>query len=268
MNIYPVSSVKNYQTTQAGRIESASSSDSRNEKFFETSIYNTKGTNVYFGSLAKAQDAFEAECIQILRKVREHRCRKFDEFDITDMLGSLRKEQNPENKTNVLKEIFSLESEEYGKSPDRKFLKRVLNLTAGRPEDERFAILEFAQNELNIAAKPLEAFAALPVEKQDKLVKLLKDINDVNETGWHGEKISEYYNPESLYDTFRTVVYAEDDIAKLGTDAANTCKVETYHILKDDMEYYKNSTYTDENLKQRVISTAENIYKYFLEHVL
>lgn len=268
MNISSISPLMNCQTQPPCRLKCAVNSDARNEKRLETSIYNSKGTNVYFGSLARAQDAFEAECIQILRKVREHRCRKFDEFDITEMLGSLRKEQNPENKTNVLKEIFSLECEEAGKSPDRKFLKRVLNLTSGRPEDERFAILEFAQNELNIATKPLETFAALPAEKQDKLVKLLKDINNVNDTSWHGGVVSEYYNSDSLYDSFRTLVYAEDDIAKLGTDAANTRKVDAYHILKDDMEYYKNSTYPDENVKRRVLSAAENIYEYFLENVL
>lgn len=261
-SISPISAVKIYTLPQTRQINYAP--NNKNEQRIETSIYNTKGTNVYFGSLAKAQDAFEAECIQILRKVRNHRCRMFDEYDITEMLGSLKKEQNPENKTNVLKEIFCLECEEYGKKPDKNFLKRVLNLTAGRPEDDRFAILEFVQQELIYAKEPLAAFANLPKEKQDKLVKLLKDIDNVNTINSEAK----YYNPESLYDTFRILVYAEDDLSKLKLADANAYKISTYHILKDDMEYFKNLTYPDENTKKEVLSVAENIQTYFLQNIL
>lgn len=264
MNISPVSSLINYQTRQPCLTKYTHDSAAQNKNKVETSIYNTKGANVYFGSLAKAQDAFEAECIQILRKVRNHRCRMFDEYDITEMLGSLRKEQNPANKTNVLKEIFCLESEEYAEKPDKNFLKRVLNLTAGRPEDERFAILEFAQYEFTSAKEPIAAFASLPKEKQDKLVKLLKDIDNVNTINSE----SEYYNPEAMYDTFRTLVYAEDDLARIKGGEADTYKVNTYHTLKDDIEYFKNLTYPDENIKQRVIPTVEKILNYFLENIL
>lgn len=184
------------------------------------------------------------------------------------MLDSLRKEQDSTNKEGVLKEVFLIESEDAGKTPPKDFLKRALRLTAGRPEDERFAILEFAQHELNNATKPLEAFAALPVEKQDKLVKILKDINKIDDATFSTMDEPPYQNIDSVYDLFRVLVYAEDDLSKLSGSAANKYKIDTYHMLRDDMEYFNNQSYPGENIRNKVNATVKNIYEYFLDNIL
>lgn len=235
----------------------------------ETSLYDLKGGNVYFGALVKPHNSIEADCIQFLRKIRENRCRKFTEPDIDDMLQSLNKEKNSEEKVNVLKEIFCLECDEYGKTPNKNFLKQTLDLISGRKEDDRFAILAFAQHELNNAVKPLEPFYSLPAEKQNKLINILKDINNVTDMGYQGMLNSSDYNLEALYDTFRILVYAEDDLAKLSKqEAVNTYKVETFHTLKDSIEYFKSYNYPNENIKQKVKAAVDNIQQYFLENIL
>lgn len=234
----------------------------------ETSIYKQKGVNIPFCGLAKGADIFEENCINFLRKIRQGRCRKFDEYDIKEMLKSLRQEKDSSNKESVLKEIFCLEPDELTAAPSKDLLKRTLKLTAGRGEDERFAILEFAQHELNYATKPLEAFSNLPAEKQDKLIKILKDINDINDVSYpnHGEITNQ--NLDEVYDFFRTLVYSEDDLSKLSGPAADRYKIDTYHLIKDDIEYFKKQDYKNENVRNKVNTVIQNIHNYFLENIL
>lgn len=242
--------------------------DTGEENRIDVSLYNQKGLAVPFCGLVKGADYIEENCINFLRKIRESRRRKFDEYDIKEMLDSLRKEQDSTNKEGVLKEVFLIESEDAGKTPPKDFIKRTLKLTAGRPEGERFAILEFAQYELNNATKPLEAFAALPVEKQDKLVKILKDINKIDDATFSTMDEPPYQNIDSVYDFFRVLVYAEDDLAKLSKAEANTYKVDTYHLIKDDLEFFKKQNYPNENIKKKVNTVTQNIYNYFMENIL
>ena len=138
---YPVYYAKAQKQTCAGSVCQPQNID--------VSLYNSKGVRIPFCGLVKGADFIEENCINFLRKIRENRCRKFDEYDIKEMLETLRKEKNSSDRESVLKEVFCIESEDFGKTPPKDFLKRALRLTAGRPEDERFAILEFAQHELN-----------------------------------------------------------------------------------------------------------------------
>ena len=242
--------------------------DTGEENRIDVSLYNQKGLAVPFCGLVKGADYIEENCINFLRKIRESRRRKFDEYDIKEMLDSLRKEQDSTNKEGILKEVFLIESEEAGKTPPKDFIKRTLKLTAGRPEGERFAILEFAQYELNNATKPLEAFSNLNVEKQNKLVKILKDINDINEMPYSNPMTSVEQNLDSVYDLFRVLVYAEDDLSKLSGSAADKYKIDTYHMLRDDMEFFNNQSYPNEHIRNKVNATVKNIYEYFLDNIL
>lgn len=236
----------------------------------DVSLYDTKGISIPFCGLAKGADFVEESCIKMLRKVRESRFRKFDEYDISDMIKSLRKEDNSEDKVTLLKEVFCLESSEDGKLPDKNIIKNVLDVIAGRPQDERFAVLEFSQYEINNATRPMEAFCSLPKLTQDKLIDILKNIeklcitNDMNSE----QKTSVPKVLEALYDTFRVIVYAEDDLSKLKPAQINDYKVQTFHLLKDNVKYFENIAYPNEKTKLTVKNIVEDINKYFIENIL
>ena len=240
------------------------------ERQVEVSLYNNKGVSVPFCGITKGADFVEENCIRMIRKVRENRCRKFDESDIKDMIISLRKEKNADNKEGLLKEVFCLESCDDCKLPNKSIIKNVLNVIAGRPQDERFAVLEFSQYEINNATKPMEAFCSLPKAKQDKLIGILKNIESLNTTPVLGEKsgMLDSNVSDALYDSFRVLVYAEDDLSKLKPEQINDYKVKTFHLLKSDCEYFENLTYPDKKSKLNVKNIVEGINKYFIENIL
>lgn len=265
MKINPL--LKNYSYISCGSNKKQTLSQAA-DNHIQTSLYNQKGVNVPFCGLAKGIDIFEEECISFLRQVRENRFRKFDENDIKEMLTSLRKEKTVENKKNILKEVFELEDEELN-LPAKQYLKKALNLIAGRNEEERFALLEFAQHEIKYATQPLEAFSKLPSEKQNKLIKILTKIDSVNEPVFFKTKDKNITITESLYDLFRTLVYAEDDLTKLKTTDIAKYKINTYHLLKNDMKYFDNiDGYANEQSKLKVIDVTKAIYEYFLENIM
>lgn len=235
----------------------------------QTSIYNTKGTNIWFGSLAKAQNAIEADCIQLLRKIRENRYRKFAEDDIQTIINDLRKVQKPDEKQHVLEEVLKVEDETSGLKPDKKIIKQLISINSGRPEDERFAILEFAENELQNSTEPLKAFASLPKEKQDKMVKILQKINDINEQNLYKSDNTRNETVNSLYDLFRVLVYTEDDLSKNVIKNTDKYKIEQLKLLQNDLKYFENyKGYNNDIAKGKVTSTANRIYNYFLENII
>lgn len=234
----------------------------------DVSLYKQSGLPVAFCGLVKGADYAEENCIRFLRKIRENRRRKFDEQDIKEMLGYLKREKDPDNKENVLREVFYLESESDIKLPSKDFLKRALKLITGRPEDERFAVLEFAQHELNCAVKPLEAFSNISEQKQNKLIKILKNINELNDIPYSAAEPAPAVESESLYDLFRVLVYAEDDISRLSGAASDKYKIDTYHLLREDLKYFQNREYPAVNIKNKVNSIAADIYNYFLDNIL
>lgn len=235
----------------------------------QTSIYNTRGANIWFGSLAKAQNVIEAECIQMLRKIRENRYRKFAEDDIQTIINDLRKVQNPNEKQHVLEEVLKVEDETSGLKPDKKIIKQLISINSGRPEDERFAILEFAENELQNATEPLKAFVNLPKEKQDKLVKILQKIDDINEQNLYKSDNTRNETVNSLYDLFRVLVYTEDDLSKNTIKNTDKYKIDQLKLLQNDLKYFENYNGYNNNIsKEKVTTTANQIYNYFLENII
>lgn len=235
----------------------------------QTSLYNTKGLNLSFGSIVKGQDFIEEECIRMLRKVRENRYRKFAEDDIKEIITELHSAQKPSEKQNILQEVLEVENEDNGSKPDKKMIKQLVHLIAGRPEAERFAILEFAENELKYTTEPLTAFNNIPRKKQDKLVKILNKINNINEPGLFKSDRARIETIDSLYDLFRVPVYAEEDLRHMSKTQADSYKLEQLHLLRDDVKFFqKDKYYSDEKTKSKVTSTAYQIYNYFLENVI
>ena len=242
---------------------------SEKSRGLQKSLYNEKGVYIPFCGLAKGQDFIEETCISLLRKARENRCRKFTEDDIREILTDLRKTKSPEEKPHIIQEALTIENPETGEQPSKNFIKNVIKLTAGSHEAERFAILEFAQNELKTAAAPLETFLQLPEDKQSKLTKILKEINDANATELYKTEDTRIETIDSAYDIFRTAVYAHDDISRLGTHDADAYKIKTLKMLYSDKNYMQNlDVYSCDNAREKIVSIAQNVINYFFENIL
>lgn len=234
----------------------------------ETSIYNEKGLNVSFGCLAKGQDAVEETCIRLLRKVREGRRRKFAEDDIMEIINDLRGIGKKQDKQNILEEILTLEDENTGSKADKKVIKNVIKLISGKPEDERYGVLEYAMNDLKNGVEPLEAFANLPKEKQDKLIKILSKINDVNEKELFISEKAKDETLDSLYDYFRVVLYADDDLSRLDISKADAYKIDKVNLLNQDRKYFNNlNSYSSTSAKQKIITVTNKVLDYFLDNI-
>lgn len=238
------------------------------ERNYQTSVYNTKGLNVYFGSLAKGDDVYENKCIKNLRAVREGRMRKFNEDEIKEIITSLKKVDNPAEKIDVLAEALTLLDEPVT-APTTKFIKQIVDVNAGRTEDERFAVLEFAKNELEVATKPFEAFYSISKENQDKLVKILTKISELNENELYESEELRDKTLDSLYDIFRIPVYAHDDLTKSGKVESSEIKTESLKLLYDELKEVKQA---DDSLQdvthKKVVEVTEDIFNYFLDNIL
>lgn len=237
-------------------------------KSVDKSLYNTPGMNVYFCGLAKGLDVIEENCIKMLRKAREGRCRKFDEYDIRDILISLRKGKNPEQKSEILRDFLFYEDAN-GVKPDKKLFKQVIDIASDKSESERFALMEYLQNESENVIKPFEAFAKLPKNNQDKLVKILQKIDDVNDKYLFKSDDCRQKIINDLYDTFRVPVFAHDDLTTLKGAEADSCIVQALKLLREDLKCYERSDdFYDNAAKDKIVSIVKDIYNYTLENLL
>lgn len=220
------------------------------ENNIQTSIYNQKGVTLPFGARFKPTNPFEGDYVQMLKKIKDGTHQKFLQDDICEIMTSLKAEKQPEEMKRFFGDlIYALEDIEY----DKHFFKRLIKLLAGKSEDDKYTILAFADHELKNAVEPLKAFVELPADKQKKLMPLLEKI--------HITEAPED-TTEALYDTFRTLVYAEEDMAKLKGDALNKYKIDTCRILRDNIEYFENQR--DNNS----VSIAKDIYHYFTDNMI
>lgn len=232
----------------------------------ETSIYNQKGVTLPFCGLVKGLNTTEDACIKMLRKVRDGRCRMFTENDISEMITDLRKIPPKEEKEKILEEVLSIKNEETYEKPDRFFIKHLIKLISGRPETERYAIIDYALYDLETAKEPLAVFAKLPLEMQNSLAKLLTKINDVNDNTFYISDNARQDTIESLYDHFRVLIYAEDDMKKLPPDKAKQYKFDALSDLKSDLKFFENiNGYSGKEGKTKIVSVSKKIYNYFLE---
>lgn len=234
-----------------------------------TSVYDKKGMNIYFCGLAKGADIIEDECIKLLRKVRTGRSRKFTESDIQEMITSLKKCSNPEEKPVIVQEVLMLEDELSCEKPDKNLIKQLVKVLAGKNEKERYGVLEYAENDLKTATEPFGSFARLSNNNQAGLIKILGEISDVNEKKLYKSDEARETLLERMYDLFRMPVYAHEDLSKLSAAEANEYKIEAVKTINHDLNWYKKSDiYTNENAKNKVVSIANNILNYFIENIM
>ena len=265
MNVNPINLNKNVNASQSQRAEKPVSSF---EPEIQTSLYNTKGANVYFGSLAKGADVMEEQCVKILRAARDGMKRRFAENDIEDVLRILKPVKNSEEKPEIIKQVLTLDGESAEKIPDRDMFKNLLKLIAQRPEHERFAILQFAENELQNSTKPMEIFTKLPNNVQDDLTKLLVKIDDVNVSFFFKDDDALRSTVDSLYDTFRVALYGHYDIANMDKVFKTSYKNRNLEILKADRNFYdKSDGFKSESAKRFILNVVDEIIDYFEKNV-
>ena len=146
--------------------------------------------------------------------------------------------------------------------------KKLVKTIAERPEDERFAILQFAQSEIEKAAKPMETFFNLPYKIQDGLTKLLCKIDDVNESFLFKDDYARMSTIDSLYDTFRVALYGHEDMADIDKIFRGSYKKENLEILKSDYNYYKKQdVFKNDLAKEKVLSVVQSITDYFEKNI-
>ena len=265
MNVNPINLNKNVNASQSQRAEKPVSSF---EPGIQTSLYNTKGANVYFGSLAKGADVMEEQCVKILRAAREGMKRRFAENDIEDVLRILKPVKNSEEKPEIIKQVLTLDGEFAEKIPDRDMFKNLVKLIAQRPEHERFAILQFAENELQNSTKPMEIFTKLPNNVQDDLTKLLVKIDDVNVSFFFKDDDALRSTIDSLYDTFRVALYGHYDMANMNKVFKTSYKNRNLEILKADRNFYdKSDGFKSESAKRFILNVVDEIIGYFEKNV-
>lgn len=265
MNVNPINLNKNVNASQSQRAEKPVSSF---EPEIQTSLYNTKGANVYFGSLAKGADVMEEQCVKILRAARDGMKRRFAENDIEDVLRILKPVKNSEEKPEIIKQVLTLDGEFVEKIPDRDMFKNLVKLIAQRPEHERFAILQFAENELQNSTKPMEIFTKLPNNVQDDLTKLLVKIDDVNVSFFFKDDDALRSTVDSLYDTFRVALYGHYDIANMDKVFKTSYKNRNLETLKADRNFYdKSDGFKSESAKRFILNVVDEIIGYFEKNV-
>lgn len=217
----------------------------------QTSIYKQKGVTIPFGMWAKGANEAEEACIKMFRKVREHRCRKYDEFQITDFMKELHETPPENNIQNIVKEFFmtyKICNEEFGAElahpvPDARMVKNYLKVAKNFNDDERLGLIGFTQHELCCGAtQPLEALANAAPEQQRHFVKIMNDISfEACDSG----------KSEVLYDDLRHVIYAAEDLPQLDAKAK-------LQYLSDVQADYK-TLKTSQGLEQKVVDIAKEI---------
>lgn len=235
----------------------------------ETSIYKQKGLNISFGCLAKGADEAEKICIGLLRKVKEGRRRKFAEDDIEEIIESIKNIKNPEDKKNIIEEVLTIQDNSTGLKPDKHIIKKLVKLVADKPEQERYALLEYAENDLKTVIEPLNAFIRLPKEKQNGLINILKDITDVNEEKFFTTKDAKDETIDTLYEHFRELLYADEELSRHPAKAKDL-KLQTVDLLSDDLKYFINGEdmYSDPKAQNKVVKVAHDVLNYFVTNYL
>ncbi len=220
------------------------------ENNIQTSIYKQKGVTLPFGARFKPLNLCEENCVGMLRKIKDGTHQRFLQNDVNEIMTSLRKEKDPKEMERFLGNLIdALQDTEC----DKHSFKRLIKLIAGKSEDDKYTILAFADHELQNAVEPLKAFVELPADKRERLMPFLERI--------HLDQSSED-TTAALYDTFRTLVYAEEDMSKLSGDALNKYKIDTCRTLRDSVGYFENRA--DENS----VSIAKDIYHYFVDNMV
>ena len=252
-------------------------------KNFETSIYNQKNVTLPFKGLLSTPKYFDNKCIKLLRTARNGRRMLFNEADINRIINILKKESSASERLFILKEAFCLTNDDtipdgenkidfydlYGEPISKKFFKDYLKLVSGRNEDDRMALLDFTKFEMDSdATEPIGAFLKLPESRKQELIPFIRRIAALNMSSFSDSDIdkSEYAN--NLYDYFRLIVYAIDDLShtRLASEKRRI-KNELLEITVNDHSY-EDKEYADEATKNEVLNLIKDMNEYILERIV
>lgn len=259
MRVNNISLIQNRPSSQSSALQVASSQGGESSSALEASIYEQKGVTIPFGMWNKGANGIEDACIKMFRKVREHRSRKYDEFQIADFMKELHETPPEYNLQNIVKEFFATYKvchEEFGAElshpvPDAKLVKNYLKIAKNFNEDERLGLIGFMQHELCCGAtKPLEALANATPAHQWNFVTIMNDISC---------KVHKQEYSERLYDDLRHVIYAAEDFPRLDDEGK-------MQYFSDVLADYRNLRDT-EGIEKDVVEIATDIV-YTMRYVL
>lgn len=249
MKIYSITA--NLINKNSGNFIQSNSNDIAVENRIQTSIYNKNGLTLPFGACRfKPLNICEENCVVMLRKIKDGTRQRFLQGDVNEIMASLRQEKDPEVMQKFLGDLIGALQET---QCSKESFKHIVKLTAGKSYDEQDVLLGFVDHELKNAVEPLKSFTELSAESKEALMPFLKRISCLN---------SSEGTTEALYDTFRTLVYAEEDMSKLSGDALNKYKIDTCRMFKDNLEYFEKAQDT------QATSVAKDIYYYFVDNMV
>lgn len=285
MNIDKINSNHlNTQVHQTAEVTKPQAESLSCENSIETSIYNQKGLTLPFCGFWNHTQKFQEECIDLLNSARNGKYKKFTKADIDQILKILEKEPNASERPNILKEAFCLTWDET--IPDgvkkidfynidseeipNKFMKKFLKLVSGRQEEDRLALLEFTKYEMdNGATEPLEAFLKLPESRKQELIPFLRRISELNTPNFYKPEDDGIECAGDLYDYFRTLVYAIDDLSHTRlASGKRAIKDELVEVTIKDNYFTERLEYPNEATKENVLELINDMNKYIVEKIV
>ena len=254
------------------------------ENSIETSIYNQKGLTLPFCGFWNHTQKFQEECIDLLNSARNGKYKKFTKADIEQILKILEKEPIASERPNILKEAFCLTWDETipdgvkkidfynidSEEISNKFMKKFLKLVSGRQEEDRLALLEFTKYEMdNGATEPLEAFLKLPENRKQELIPFLRRISELNTPNLYKGEDDGIECAGDLYDYFRSLVYAIDDLSHARLSSGKRAiKEELIDVTIKDNYFSERLEYPNEKTKKEVLELINDMNEYIMEKIV
>ncbi|MBE7710051.1 MAG: hypothetical protein E7Z93_06365 [Cyanobacteria bacterium SIG32] len=244
----------------------------------EKSIYNSKGSNVYFCGMVRGLSYAEEVIADGFREFVANGRRKFNEHDIRDIMDIVKRGKTKEEKEFMLDAVNALldpveKNRLDGGSVrivteevDNKAIKKTLLAMEGKSEEARSAILDFADYEIRHSTDPMTSFIQLPKETQDDLTSFLERIQGVRYGNpMRGEDLG-LEAGDSLYDLFKVVMYAHEDLQKLNPAERQKYLLEQLDVIGGDIRHWQK---TDEiqspEQRRQIVNLSKDMLYYFTD---
>ena len=136
----------------------------------------------------------------------------------------------------------------------------------GKSEEARSAILDFADYEIRHSTDPMTSFIQLPKETQDDLTSFLERIQGVRYGNpMRGEDLG-LEAGDSLYDLFKVVMYAHEDLQKLNPAERQKYLLEQLDVIGGDIRHWQK---TDEiqspEQRRQIVNLSKDMLYYFTD---
>ena len=249
------------------------------EPQIEKSIYNSKGSNVYFCGLVRGLSVAEEAIADNFRTFIENGRRKFNEHDIRDIMDIVKRGKTNEEKEFMFDVVNALLDPIEKQKVDEKVVRQVVNeidnvtlkrtllALEGKSEEGRWAIIDFADYEARHATNPMSTFIKLPKETQDELTVLLEKIRTVRyaDNPMKDDDLT-LEAGDSLYDLFKVVMYTHEDLPKLNPAERKTYLLEQLDIIGGDIRnWQKTDEIKSPEMREKVVGLTKDILYYFTD---